>query len=225
MPSMDDATPVRRILVINPNSSDAVTRAIDAALTPLRLPGGPEIAVTGLAEGPRGIATQTDADGVIAPLQAMLCADPADAFVLACFSDPGLYSLREVARGRPVMGIAEWGLLRALSLGEAFGIIALAEPSIRRQQRIVRLMGLQSRYVRSRAIAATAEDTTGNEAFTRLHAAGERLREDGADVIVLGCAGMATHRRGLEAALGVPVVEPTQAAVTAAIGAVLLMDA
>jgi Asp/Glu/hydantoin racemase len=50
---------------------------------------------------------------------------------------------------------------------------------------------------------------------------GKELRdEDGADVIVMGCAGMARHRLPLEAALGIPVVDPTQAAVTMAIGAV-----
>jgi allantoin racemase len=50
---------------------------------------------------------------------------------------------------------------------------------------------------------------------------GSRLRdEDGADVIVLGCAGMARHRAPLEAALGVAVIDPTLAAVAMAIGAV-----
>jgi allantoin racemase len=46
----------------------------------------------------------------------------------------------------------------------------------------------------------------------------ELVEKDGADVIVMGCAGMARHRRPLEAALGVPVIDPTQAAVAMAIG-------
>jgi Asp/Glu/hydantoin racemase len=46
------------------------------------------------------------------------------------------------------------------------------------------------------------------------------VEKDGADVIVMGCAGMARHRRPLEAVLGVPVIDPTQAAVAMAIGAV-----
>jgi Asp/Glu/hydantoin racemase len=45
---------------------------------------------------------------------------------------------------------------------------------------------------------------------------------DGAEAIVMGCAGMARHRRALEEALGVPVIDPTQAAVTMALGAVAL---
>ena len=46
------------------------------------------------------------------------------------------------------------------------------------------------------------------------------VAKDGAEVIVMGCAGMARHRRPLEDALGVPVIDPTQAAVTMAIGVV-----
>jgi Asp/Glu/hydantoin racemase len=49
---------------------------------------------------------------------------------------------------------------------------------------------------------------------------GKKLREHGADVVVMGCAGMARYRDGLQQELGVPVVEPTQAAVTMAIGRV-----
>lgn len=108
-----------RILVINPNSSPAVTAAIDAALDPLRLAGGPAIAVTDLPEGPASIGSQQDADSVVMPLARRIAADAADAFVIACFSDPGLHTAREVAGGRPVMGIAEWGILRALTPGRA----------------------------------------------------------------------------------------------------------
>ena len=52
---------------------------------------------------------------------------------------------------------------------------------------------------------------------------GRTLRErHGADVLVMGCAGMARYRADLEAAVRIPVVEPTQAAVTMAIGRVRL---
>jgi Asp/Glu/hydantoin racemase len=52
---------------------------------------------------------------------------------------------------------------------------------------------------------------------------GQALRDDhGADVLIMGCAGMAPYREPLEKALGIPVVEPTQAAVTMAVGRVRL---
>ncbi len=212
-----------RILVINPNSSEAVTAAIDAAIVALRLPGGPAIETRTLAEGPPSITTQRDADSVVMPLVRLVQHETADAFVLACFSDPGLPAVREAAGGRPVMGIAEWGLLRALTLGERFGIIALSAASIRRQQRLVRAMGLATRHAGSRAVEATAAETTGDGVRNRLAESGRALLErDGADVLVLGCAGMAVHRATLAAELGVPVVEPVQQATAAALAAVLL---
>lgn len=212
-----------RILVINPNSSAAVTAAIDAALRPLRAAGGPEIIVDNLPDGPPGIATQQDADGVAMKLVQRVRHDESDAFVLACFSDPGLHAVREVAGGRPVMGIAEWGLLRALTLGERFGIIALSVNSVRRQARYVRQMGLADRYAGSWPVDASAADTADAAIRDRLADAGRRLvAERGADVLVMGCAGMAGHRRALEESIGRPVVEPTQQAVVAALGALLL---
>jgi allantoin racemase len=214
-----------RILVINPNSSLAVTAAIDAAMQPLRIAGGPEIVVDHLRSGPPGIATQQDADSVVMPLAERVRGDGADAFVLACFSDPGLHTVREAAGGRPVMGIAEWGLLRALTLGERFGIIALSPASVQRQQRYVRQMGLQDRYVGSWPIDASAAETAGEAVRERLAEAGRILATRGADVLVLGCAGMAGHRRALQDLIGRPVVEPTQQAVAAAISALLLAEA
>jgi allantoin racemase len=68
---------------------------------------------------------------------------------------------------------------------------------------------------------SVAETASGDGTFVGMEAVGRALMEkDGADVIVMGCAGMARHRRPLEAALGVPVIDPTQAAVAMAIGAV-----
>ena len=57
-----------RILVINPNSTEAVTRGIDEAVEPLRMAGGPAIDCVTLKEGPPGIETQQHVDGVVAPL-------------------------------------------------------------------------------------------------------------------------------------------------------------
>lgn len=212
-----------RILVINPNSSASVTAAIDAAVQPLRVAGGPKITVDRLRDGPTSIGTQRDVESVVMPLVAWARRDDADAFVIACFSDPGLHAVREAAGARPVMGIAECGLLRALTLGERVGIIALSANSVRRQQRHVRQMGLEARYAGSCPVDASAEDTADDGIRDRLVQAGRRLvAEFGADVLVLGCAGMAGHRRALEDLIGRPVVEPTQQAVIAALGALLL---
>jgi allantoin racemase len=210
------------ILVINPNSNPAVTAGLDAALATLRLGDGPSIRCATLAEGPFGIETQRDVEQVTLPLRRMVEQDnAADAFVIACFSDPGLQVCRE-ATHRPVFGISECGLLTALSRGDRFGVIAIQAASIARHQRYMREMGLTARFAGERPLGMTvAETASGEGTFARMEAVGRDLVEqDGADVIVLGCAGMARHRRPLEQSLGVPVVDPTQAAVTMAIGAV-----
>src|SRR3954452_12205601 len=86
----------RRIVVINPNSNETVTRGLDEALKPLAFANGPEIVCTTLAEGPYGIETQADVENVAMPLRRFVESDnQADAFVIACYSDPGLHVCRE----------------------------------------------------------------------------------------------------------------------------------
>jgi Asp/Glu/hydantoin racemase len=210
------------IHVVNPNSNAAVTAGLDEALAPLRFDGGPEIACTTLAEGPFGIESQADVESVVMPLRRLVEADNrADAFVIACYSDPGLQVCRE-ASGCPVFGIAEAGVLTALARGERFGVVAIRQRSIRRHLRYMRQMGLLDRLAGERPLdMSVAETASGSNTLQRLIEVGTALRDrDGADVVVMGCAGMARHRAPLEAALGVPVIDPTQAAVTLALGAV-----
>jgi Asp/Glu/hydantoin racemase len=214
-----------RILVINPNSTASVTRAIDDAMAPLRIPGGPEIACLTLDEGPPGIESQTDADGVIEPLCRVIRDHEADAaaFVIACFSDPGLFSARE-ATAKPVLGIAECGILTALTLGQRFGAISILASSVPRQLRYIGAMGVSQRLAGDLPIGlGVTELGDAGTTLTRMIGAGRRLRDDhGADVLVLACAGMARYRDELEDTVQIPVVEPTQAAVTMAIGRIRL---
>src|SRR5947209_7520024 len=134
------------IIVINPNSTEAVTRAMDQGLKPLRLPGGPDVLCQTLREGPPGIETQHDADSVILPLCRSIAAQEAEAsaFVIACFSDPGLFAAREATR-KPVLGIAECGILTALTLGHRFGVISILAKSVPRHLRYIGAMGVGAR--------------------------------------------------------------------------------
>jgi allantoin racemase len=210
----------QRIRVINPNSNEAVTAAIDHALESLRFANGPEIVCSTLPEGPVGIETQADVESVTLPLRRMVEADNAsDAFVIACYSDPGLHVCRE-GTSRPVFGIAECGVLIALARAERFGVIAIRQRSIPRHLRYLRQMGLMERFAGERPLEmSVAETASGDSTLTRMIEVGRELKErDGAQAIVMGCAGMARHRARLEEALGVPVIDPTQAAVTMALG-------
>jgi allantoin racemase len=211
-----------RIRVINPNSNPVVTQALAEALKPLEFADGPELTCETLAEGPYGIESQADADSVVMPLRRLIESDNASAaFVIACYSDPGLQACRE-GTDRPVFGIAECGVLTVLTRADAFGVIAIGQRSIRRHLRYLRQIGLMDRMAAERPLGiSVAEAASGAGALERMIEVGRVLKDqDGAGAIVMGCAGMARHRKPLEQALGIPVIDPTQAAVTMALGAV-----
>lgn len=213
----------RRITVINPNSNEVVTEGIRAAVAALRFETGPEINCVTLKSGPIGIETQADVETVVLPLRDLISTDTqSDAFVIACYSDPGLHVCRE-ATERPVFGINECAILTALAHGERIGVLAIKDASVRRHIRYLRQMGLLDRFAGERPLnMSVAETASGSGTLARMITVSKELREqDGADVIVMGCAGMARHRRSLETELGIRVIDPCQAAVAMALGAVV----
>jgi allantoin racemase len=214
-----------KILVINPNSTEAVTRGIDEACAPLRIPGGPSIDCVTLKEGPPGIETQQHVDAVVGPLLDLVLRKEKQyaAFVIACYSDPGLHSLREATK-KPVLGISECGILTALTLGQKFGVIAILKQSIPRHLRYVSVLGVVERLAGELPVGLRVVELSDEKrTFGRMVEVGKILRDThGADVVIMGCAGMARYRKPLQDELGVPVVEPTQAAVAMAVGRVRL---
>jgi Asp/Glu/hydantoin racemase len=214
-----------RILVINPNSTEAVTQGIDEACAPLRMPGGPAIESVTLKEGPSGVETQQDVDGVVAPMLKLVRQreKDCDAFVVACYSDPGLHSLREATK-KPVLGISECAILTALTLGQKFGVIAILKQSIPRHLRYVGALGVSARLAGELPVGLRVVELSDEKrTYGRMVEVGKALRDThGADVVIMGCAGMARYRKPLQDEIGIPVVEPTQAAVAMAIGRVRL---
>src|SRR5262245_51083735 len=188
------------IFVINPNSSEDVTAGIDVAVAPLRSSDGPAITCLTLAEGPPGIQTQRDVDGVIAPLLNMAAKleNAASAFVVACFSDPGMHSLREQSR-LPVLGIAECGVLTALTLGQRFGVIAILANSVPRHLRYFGAMGVTDRLAADLPIGlGVTELADEKRTLGRMIEVGGALRDrHGADVLIMGWAGKAASRQTL----------------------------
>ena len=217
-------SPAKEIIVINPNSNEHVTSSMDTALEPLRLTNGPIIRSVTNVDGPSGIESQQDADtAALQVVDIIKRNNSADAFVIACFSDPGIFAAREVTN-KPVFGIAESGILTALSLGSSFGILAILDTSVPRHVRYVRSLGLEKRLAGDLAIGlGVAELSDEKKTFHRLLEVGRKLRDNHeASVLILGCAGMARYRHNLQESLGIPVVDPSQAAVSMAVSAVLL---
>ena len=211
------------LVIINPNSSQKVTDGIDAAIAPLRRFGIPIRCMT-LAEGPPGIESQKQADQTIAPMLKLAAAqEDAAGYVIACFGDPGLHALRDQTT-LPVLGIQEAAVMTALTLGQRFGVIAILPASIPRHLRSFGAMGVRDRLAGDRAMGLGVADLADpNKSLAAMVATGKRLRdEDGADVLIMGCAGMAHYRETLEHETGLPVVEPSQAAASMALGHIAL---
>ncbi len=213
----------KRILIVNPNSTQSCTDAIERAAEPFRH-AGVEIMAETVVAGPPSVASMADYAMAQGPLIAHLARRNAhvDAIVIACFSDPALPAAKEVT-GRPCFGLGESGMLAALQRGMRFGIVALAPASVERQRRRVAELGLGDRYVGSRAVSLSVPELAdAGRTLAAMIEAGRRLvGDDGADAVVMGCAGMADYRNQLAAAIGAPVIEPTQAALAAAMGAAL----
>jgi Asp/Glu/hydantoin racemase len=214
----------RALLVLNPNSSERVTQGIDRAVEPLRAWGTPIRCLT-LADGPPGIETEAQAQRTVPPLLdlARRLEPEALGFVIACFGDPGLHALRDET-SLPVAGIQEAAVTTALRLGHRFGVISILPASVPRHLRAFGAMGVIDRLAGDRALGLGVADLADpGRTLAAMIATGRRLRdEDGADVLIMGCAGMADYRATLERETGLPVVEPCQAGAAAALAQITL---
>jgi Asp/Glu/hydantoin racemase len=217
------------LFVINPNSTQVVTDHISLALEPFRSAAGPEIVCETLRSGPPGIETQAHVDGISEKLLDYFAANPArrqvDAVVLACFSDPGFHAMRETL-SCPVYGSAECAYLTAAASADRFGVISILSRAIPRHKRQVRLLGLEHRLAEDLAIEVGVVDLEQEEVtFARMREVGTTLKvRHGAKVVIMGCAGMARYRARLEDVLDLPVIDPTQAAASIALGRLLVQS-
>lgn len=208
----------KRILVINPNSNRSITARVQAAVQEVR-PDGVAIDCRTLTKGPYGIETDEDIASVVPLLTSEISASPGfDAYVIACYSDPGLAECRDITE-KTVLGIQESAVGLSASYGRNFGVIALSRDSIQRHIAYVRELGFQGFHAGERSLEISVDEAANSPAtLGKVIATGRQLiEEDGAETVILGCAGMAAHRRPAQEELGVPVIDPTQAAVEQAI--------
>ena len=213
----------RTVVVINPNSNQTVTDGLEKSLSYFNQFEGCFIECVTLEEGPFGIESQLDSDSVVIPLANIVKSrKDAAAFVIACYSDPGIDACRSIA-SQPVFGIQESGVLTALSRADLFGVIAISDASVERHRRYLARMQVLNRLAGELALNISVDESAnGTGTYQRLVEVGYQLIKMGAGVIILGCAGMSRHRLNLEAELEIPVIDPTQAAVSMAIGTILL---
>ncbi len=208
------------VLVLNPNSDEACSAGIRAALAGFGV-AEVQFEVETMRDGPPAIATWHDwhaaAGPLLARVEAAEASGPPAAYIVACVSDPAVDLLRSVT-ARPVFGALRAGIAAAVARADRFGIVAFVGASVARHRRVLQAMGLEARCVASLPLDLPMATLTHADACRpRLAEAARELRACGAEVVVLGCAGMAGHRRFLEDTAGLPVVEPVQAAAAQAL--------
>ncbi len=202
-----------KILCINPNSSQEVTVGIENICKNYALPTT-EIEVKRIKGAPPGIESYHDA----AISEKYLLdkfeewKEQYDGFIVACHSDVGVDLLRELT-DKPVIGIGEASMLFALPLGHKFSILSLKRKKIPQKEDLVKKYGFENRCasIRDTGLGVIANYQEKKE---KLIQEGEKaVKEDRAEVLILGCAGMAGLDKEIEKVVGVPVIDGVVSAI------------
>lgn len=203
---------MREALIINPNTSVGMTAHIRKTAERVFV-GSWTARVARAPAGPESLESWRDyylASVSILPLLGEHA--DVDGIVLACFGDPGLFVLKEIA-SVPVVGVAEAAMSMALLLGGKFGILAGMDRAVELMDSMVKTYGLEDRYAGTYSLNMRVLDFEAHREKTlaALTETGEALRDAGADVLLLGCAGLTSFTSQLETPLGMTIVDPVEA--------------
>ncbi|MGJ0203610.1 aspartate/glutamate racemase family protein [Leucobacter sp. gxy201] len=200
-----------RFLVINPNTSAGMTAAIAEECRKVAAPGTIIDAISP-EYGPRSIETHTeDAIAAAATIDAVLKhrEDGYDAIIVACFIDPALMAIREIV-DVPVIGIAEAAAHLAALVAPRFSVVTVMRRLEHQIAATIDRSGLADRCASVRSIDLSVlgleEDIDATLAAMEQESR-RAIEEDGAEAILLGCAGLGPLDKELQARLGVPVLD------------------
>jgi allantoin racemase len=199
-----------RIKVINPNTTQAMTDNIGRTADRYTHEETEVVAVSP-ERGPISIESFYDDYLAVPGLleEIIVDEDEFDAFVVACWGDPGLEACREVT-DKPVVGIAEGSMYVANMLGARFSVATILPRAHDFIYAAVEKAGLESKCASVRCTDLTVVETESDRDATfegLLDVSRSAVEDDGAEAICLGCAGMSGLAERLEAELPVPVVD------------------
>ena len=208
--------------IVNPNTTAAMTAVIARAARNVAR-AGTTIRAVESAFGPASIEGAYDDAFAVPGLLERIAegeSEGADAHVIACFDDTGLDAARALSNV-PVIGIGEAGFHLASMVAHRFAVVTTLARSVPVLENNLLRYGLDRRCARVRAtdVPVLELDNPASNARARIAAEISRaLDQDGAEAIVLGCAGMADLAASLSAEFGVPVIDGVAAAVVLAEG-------
>jgi len=194
-----------KILIINPNSSEEMTQAIQH-VAEFYAGDSLKVSTHSTPGAPEFIETYEDQIKAVEGMLQLVrdFENEVDGFVVACHCDPNLDTMKEVSV-KPVVGIGEASMKMATMLGHCFSVLSTASHSVPNKEALVHKYHLQDLCASVRAPENSLKDCGDVEILTEL---GQKaIQEDGAEVLVLGCAGMAGVDKTLQKKLGVPVLD------------------
>jgi allantoin racemase len=205
-----------RINVINGNTFEPMTQGINESAQAACFPGT-EVVTTQPQAGPSSLESYYDeylaVPGILE--QIILAKDSFDAFVIACWGDPGVEAAREITT-KPVIGIAEASMYVANMLAARWGVVTTQHRTLDIIEKTIYKAGFAHRCVsiRTTGLAVIETETARQATIDALEAAGRlAIMEDKAEALCLGCAGMSRLDVELEQRLGIPIIDAVAAAV------------
>ena len=194
-----------KILIINPNSSEEMTAAIQN-VAEIYAAGDFEVKTVPTPGAPEYIDYYTD-QAIAAPGMMQIVKENEaeyDAFIVACHCDPNLDLLKQITT-KPVVGIGEASMKLATMLGHSFSVVSAGKHSIPNKRALIHKYGLDNDCASVRGPKDDFDDPTVEGPY---HSAAQvAMEEDLSEVIVLGCAGFAGMAEEMSAKLGVPVLD------------------
>lgn len=144
--------------------------------------------------------------------------DGFDGVILGCFGDPGIEALREMV-SIPVVGPGESAMHVASMIGRKFSIVTVLDSVVPSLEKLAKIVGLDQRLASVRAVNIPVLELRHNITSTTnrmMEESRKAIREDSADVIVLGCMSMSFMgvSERMQESLGVPVVNPALVSLT-----------
>lgn len=204
-----------KILIVNPNSTASMTEKIRVAACSVAAPGT-EIVAVNPTDSPASIEGYADEALCVAPLMREVAAGTAagaDAVVVACFDDPGLGACRTVTE-RPVVGICEAAMLLASTVAARFQVVTTLRRAVPVIEDLAQAYGMGAKCTRVRAceVPVLSLEVEGSPAQRLVREEVAAAARDGAEAVILGCAGMADLAAQLTRETGVPVIDGVAAA-------------
>ena len=207
-----------KIKLINPNTTQSMTDSI-YNMAVRYADADTEITAVSPLTGPDSIECYVDeylaVPGVIQEVIKGDKEENADAFIIACFGDPGLAAAREVTE-KPVLGICESAITTAKFIAPYFSVVSVLDRSRKVTEDVVKAYGAESfcRSIRTTGLSVLEFGKNPEKGLKALAEQGRRaVEEDGAECILLGCAGFVDFVDRLREELGVPVLDGVMPAV------------